>query len=807
MKLTTLALRGIGPFRDETRIDFREISGRLIAVTGPNGAGKSTLLECVLGAIDRTTPTRGRLTDLATARDAFVELGVGDVTITQRVDGVSGKGETLVTNGTGAPVLADAKVSTFDAWRKEALPPTSVLLTTVFSAQGSGGFLALSTSERKGTLLRTLGIEGIEKYAERARQNARDARARLEAHVERVKGERERATPVDEAEVDVDFARNVATGAEAQLILRKGELADARRQHSALVEAFENAEAARAAKHEAREKCADAELAVRDAQGRHLATKGALVGSDEIRAEAAGVIALRERLDHLREDLSAAKTRVAETDMEMRATHDDEKRSLEEYGAAKRRADSAESARTSMARCREQEARVLGLETEAHDAERARDRAADALTEAEHRTAAGLDERVRGLRGGLLGISSGVAADPVATATTTLDEDDARAASVVEVRAQIQAAREAKDQAHRRFTEADFALQEAKRVAARIPDLEAAVAAGAEAEREMVAARGAQEEAAARRRPIQLRLGLQRNSVGELETQASATTVDLRKAEVAAARIPEIDRAEARLEEIEQAVATANRAHAAARAAYDALPDPPDAAPVPDVRAQESAVETAEGRARDAASTVAVASQALEAARSAAARIDALETEQLVIQEDLADWTRLGADLGPRGLQAFEIDAVGPEISTIATSLLHECFGPRWTVSLTTTRPSADGKREIECFDVQVLDTERGRDGEADGLSGGEKVIVGEAVSLALTTVACRRAGLDSPTLVRDESGAALDPERARAYVAMLRRAAELIGAERVLLVSHTPEVQELCDARIEILDGHLSVA
>lgn len=48
-------------------------------------------------------------------------------------------------------------------------------------------------------------------------------------------------------------------------------------------------------------------------------------------------------------------------------------------------------------------------------------------------------------------------------------------------------------------------------------------------------------------------------------------------------------------------------------------------------------------------------------------------------------------------------------------------------------------------------------------------------------------------------SPSALSPENARVYVSMLRRAAELIDADRVLLVSHTPEVWDLCDARVEI--------
>jgi hypothetical protein len=52
---------------------------------------------------------------------------------------------------------------------------------------------------------------------------------------------------------------------------------------------------------------------------------------------------------------------------------------------------------------------------------------------------------------------------------------------------------------------------------------------------------------------------------------------------------------------------------------------------------------------------------------------------------------------------------------------------------------------------------------------------------------------------VRDESGAALDPDKAVAYVAMLRRGVEMIGARHALLVSHSRKVQEMCDARIDV--------
>jgi DNA repair exonuclease SbcCD ATPase subunit len=99
-----------------------------------------------------------------------------------------------------------------------------------------------------------------------------------------------------------------------------------------------------------------------------------------------------------------------------------------------------------------------------------------------------------------------------------------------------------------------------------------------------------------------------------------------------------------------------------------------------------------------------------------------------------------------------------------------------------------------------------GRDAPVETYSGGERVLLGEAVSLGLAMLSTRRAGLDGVTLVRDESGAALDPTNARSYVAMLRRAAELVRAHRVLLVSHSPDVQELCDSRLVVADGRVEV-
>lgn len=214
----------------------------------------------------------------------------------------------------------------------------------------------------------------------------------------------------------------------------------------------------------------------------------------------------------------------------------------------------------------------------------------------------------------------------------------------------------------------------------------------------------------------------------------------------------------------------------------------------------------AQGEHRFRARALVAAESTVERARAGEARITELHAELERETTELSDWTRLGQDLGKDGIQALEIDAAGPELTAIANDLLHTCVSRRWTLEVRTQRASADGKRQIEGCDVVVIDTERGREGEAETFSGGERVLLGEALSLALSVLACRRHGVVGPTLVRDESGAALDASNGRAYIAMLRRAAEFIGADKVLFVSHSAELQELADARIHVADGCATV-
>lgn len=221
--------------------------------------------------------------------------------------------------------------------------------------------------------------------------------------------------------------------------------------------------------------------------------------------------------------------------------------------------------------------------------------------------------------------------------------------------------------------------------------------------------------------------------------------------------------------------------------------------PTIDRAAAARAVASGEESVRSATSTVARAEQRLEQYHAGSARLVEFDEQRKRLELELGDWNRLAHNLGRDGLQSAEVDSAGPELTELINDLLHTCHGPRFTVSVDTSRLSADGKKMVDECRVNVIDLETGEEKEVSEFSGGERTILGEAVSGALTVLACRRANVRQPTLVRDETGAALDPQNTRVYVEMLRRQMTLIDAAHLLLVSHAPEVWSLVDAVVDM--------
>lgn len=807
MRLEAIRLRNIGPFRDFS-CDLSTLGdARLVAVTGANGAGKSTLLELALpGALFRSCPTRGSLADLATARDALVEARVVNGrawTIRHAIDAANGKAEAVVLDDAGVSVLPSTKVRAFDEWAAAHLPAPSVLLASSFAPQGSGGFLAAKASERKAVLLRALGVEHLEGLAQRAREYLRAARAEVDGLEARLGDEQRRCGDPDQVAREVSALREAADGTAAAVAQARADLEDAQAAQAAHQIAAQAASAAKARRAELGSRRVARAAEVADAEQRIANNRAALADREGILAAAAG-------LEEARGELAAAQAEGAAAQRQRRDAEAEAARWQAQHRTASGQRDQvlARVSRLDLAldETAAIERAVDALPSARAELERSRvalDAAERAIDGARGERLSGAEWRLAGLRCGLDQIALGLG-EARAVASAALADDDAAAREAEEAPRRLAALEASVAEWRAALRGAEAAVRELDTLAARAGRLEHD--------------RAARTEALAEAARLEAAMGESRAAVGDAAERARAAGA----AEAAAA-----DRSQAAERQVARLAPLAARAAAAAHAeeriaelsarleaargevaAIDeelvrvaAQPVPP----APDVESARRRVSIAEAADRSAAQAVASGEARLVAALESAAAAAVLTEKLSAARDEVADWARLAADLGRDGVQALEIDAAGPELTALANDLLHSCVGPRWTVSIETTRASADGKSQLEGCEVRVLDTERGRDAEASTFSGGERVILGEAVSLALTMLACRRSGLQGVTLVRDESGAALDPDNGRAYVAMLRRAADLVGASRVLFVSHSPEVVAMADAQIDVSAGGVS--
>jgi len=108
---------------------------------------------------------------------------------------------------------------------------------------------------------------------------------------------------------------------------------------------------------------------------------------------------------------------------------------------------------------------------------------------------------------------------------------------------------------------------------------------------------------------------------------------------------------------------------------------------------------------------------------------------------------------------------------------------------------------------VEVRNKNLDRTCLVDELSGGQFVLVNEAVNLGITIYNMRQGeGIRYETLYRDETVGALDAVNGKEYVRMLRRAMDLGRFHQVIFICHTPLVSDLADRVLSVGDGRVVV-
>lgn len=799
MRLNRISIGRLTAFRDEASLNLSDYGPGLVALVGDNGAGKTSLMETAVASLYRFLPSRpGSIYDYATDRHALLESVWGDSghTLTAKVllDAHSRTQDAVLS--VDGRTTAGPKAGEFDTAIDEIFGPSSLFLASVFACQTkSGNFLMLTKAERKDLFVSLLGLGHLQAMSERAR----DARQRYEGQIttsRRVIAELlEGAEKADALRAEIDaLAAGVETDraslaewearlAETQKIVQSGREAAARLEglQSANAAALRELQSARKAVAEAIDLGPYAE---RQAEDR----RSVLPNPDEFLG-----LALRRKTEALskinsrRADLLALTRDVPDFDFFRADLAKDEKtfsaiqsmrHALELAVAEERRMADAiyQHNRAWMQREKQREAMLAGLAQRAALIDRV--------------PCSGQTQLVNGCP---LLADARKGAEEHARLLTTKTPDPEREslqAALDEAQEKASAIRfNLGDEPERRMAWLSSKINQAKTKLALEPQI---AAARSELDRLTIDEQAILENFAADERATeQMR--------AERETREMAINAELSAALLVAQQ---------RLREAEQAALDAqDRAKLAADALTVAAGECDPAA----LREANSRLDAAKSMIDSINRGLASRGQEIarieaqfEAAQDKQRRAEGAQSELDRFILEAADWQLLESAFGRDGIQALEIDAAGPEVAALTNDLLAACYGTRFSISFETLREKKSGGY-AEAFDVQVLDAGQARPVEA--LSGGEKVIIGEAVGLALAIFNARKSGVKYETLFRDETAGALDPENARAYVQMLRRARDLGGFHQVIFVAHQPAVWEAADVQVYVGDGRVSLS
>ncbi len=766
----------------------------------------------------------------------------------------------------GAPVEGYAtpgRAADYEAAVKALFPAQALTLASVFAAwTGRGNFLELSKADRRDLFTAMLGNQRLQDLATRARLRRvplDQALDRLQDRVRALAEDRGRAAALEariaalaptvearaaealEARAAVGAASMKAMSAKADLdrVVAERAAIMARRQGlGGRMDRAEHTIRQLTPQVEADARLVEREAAIRESAeilGRLQAERvelGATWRQADSRAKAAAAT-----LDRARKDLEATQRRLQDNARRLAALEDAAK-ALEALEPSLAALQDAQDARAALGAERAKAQRhAVATETQARQeaAQAPSVEALQARLEALRRAAELLEGvpcggrshaawQVNQMSGAPYTLDCGTcrflgdaraAKDAIPVVAAELQTAQAKAERVAELQATAMEARGVVGELDHQLEELDRKIAAVKVEADRASELRARLSRRGELEG--MHAEDTQRAEEAQRQALECEAELQAATAEAAAARAAGERVatEIARLPFAAAELKELDAATTRLPLNRQAVANARRDFAEAEAERGSIPEPPPMTALAELhtRAERAeaealaAMERAEGAEREARGQVSHLQGQREALGDLEARAAELEATTGKLDRRRAGFRLVETALGRDGIQALEIDAAGPRVSGLTNALLAASYGGRFTVALRTTRERADGKGVVETFDLEVNDGLRERTGDVADLSKGERVMVDEALKLALACFNSERNGMAMETLFRDESDAGLDVHNLARYPAMLRATLEAGGFKRAFFITQSPEVASQADAVIRIhADGRVTV-
>jgi len=175
-------------------------------------------------------------------------------------------------------------------------------------------------------------------------------------------------------------------------------------------------------------------------------------------------------------------------------------------------------------------------------------------------------------------------------------------------------------------------------------------------------------------------------------------------------------------------------------------------------------------------------------------------------QQEIAEWRFLERACGADGIQALELDALGPGMADKANRLLKMAIDSGVDIhfdqiKFDTTYMGGKGskKKQIEDFFIKCHDMRDGDWTDLSEISVGESVWITRAISSAFSVIRANNSNLKVLTVSMDEGDSALDPEARQAYFKLLEAAHQESGRHHTIVITHSPEIQEMIAQKIEM--------
>lgn len=165
-------------------------------------------------------------------------------------------------------------------------------------------------------------------------------------------------------------------------------------------------------------------------------------------------------------------------------------------------------------------------------------------------------------------------------------------------------------------------------------------------------------------------------------------------------------------------------------------------------------------------------------------------------KHDYTDWNTLTMAFGRNGIQALELENASPQVTEIANDIL-QIFDNRFQVRFDTTKINKSDGKQVEAFDITVTNSEGEQ--KLEDLSGGERVWIMVALQKAIAIYMRQNCDRRFDTVIADECDGALDTERAQAFYDATVKAHDIMEAQHTIFITQRREIAEQCPQRIEL--------